>query len=178
MAGGVGVKPLVKVPFVLFLAMFVHITVMASIHIDHVRPDVLLLVTIVSGLVCGSEQGAGIGFVLGVFADLTLQTPFGLSALVLTLVGFGVGTLQSLILRSSWWIPPATAVVASAIGVVLFATIGALIGQSQLLRPGPGHLIVVAGLVAVMNGIVAVPAAAAVKWATRTGQADRAFATR
>jgi len=112
MAGGVGVKPLVKVPFVLFLAMFVHITVMASIHIDHVRPDVLLLVTIVSGLVCGSEQGAGIGFVLGVFADLTLQTPFGLSALVLTLVGFGVGTLQSLILRSSWWIPPATAVVA------------------------------------------------------------------
>ena len=171
-------NPRVKVPFVMFLAMFLHITVMASIHIDHVRPDVLLLVTVVGGLVGGSEQGAAIGFVVGMFADLTLQTPFGLSALVLTLVGFAVGTLQSVILRTSWWIPPLTAVVASAIGVVLFATLGALIGQSQLLRPGPGHLMVVAGLVALMNGVVALPAVGAMRWAMKSGQPERSFAAR
>ena len=170
--------PRVKVPFVLFLAMFVHITLMASFQIDHVHPDVLLLVTIVTGLVGGSEEGAAVGFVLGVFADLTLQTPFGLSALVLTIVGFSVGTLQSLILRTSWWIPMLTAIVASAIGVVLFATIGALIGQSQLLRPGAGHLVLVAGLVALMNGVVALPTVATLRWATKSGHPDRAFAGR
>jgi rod shape-determining protein MreD len=163
---------------VLFMAMFVHITLMASFQIDHVRPDVLLLVTIVSGLVGGSEEGAAVGFVLGVFADLTLQTPFGLSALVLTIVGFAVGTLQSLILRTSWWIPMLTAVVASAIGVVLFATVGGLIGQSQLLRPGAGHLALVAGLVALMNGVLAVPTVATLRWATKNGHPDRAFAAR
>ena len=76
-----------------------------SIHIDQVRPDAMLLLTIVSALIAGPERGAVLGFAAGVLVDLTLQTPFGLSALVLCLVGFAVGQLQAAILRSAWSIP-------------------------------------------------------------------------
>src|SRR5205807_513217 len=80
--------------------------VLAGIHVHRVRPDAMLLVAVLAGLVAGPEKGAVTGFVAGLLADLTLQTPFGLSALVLSLVGFGVGMLQTGILRTSWWIPP------------------------------------------------------------------------
>src|SRR3954462_6989690 len=108
----------VKVPLLLFVVLLVHTSVLAGVHIHRVRPDAMLLVAVLAGLVAGPERGAITGFVAGLLADLTLQTPFGLSALVLCLVAFGVGTLQSGILRSSWWIPPLTALAASAIGVV------------------------------------------------------------
>jgi rod shape-determining protein MreD len=169
-------SPRIKVPLVVALVVLLHVSLLADIHVRHVRPDALLLLAVLGGLVGGSERGAIIGFIAGVCADLMLQTPFGLSALVLTLLGFGVGSLQSTILRSSWWIPVVTAVVGSAVGVVLFALAGAIVGQSQLLHPGTAHLAVVAGLVALMNGILATPAHATLRWAFGSAQADRAYA--
>ena len=155
--------PRMKVPFVLLVVLLVHTCVLAGIHVHRVRPDAMLLVAVLAGLVAGPEKGAVTGFVAGLLADLTLQTPFGLSALVLSLVGFGVGMLQTGILRTSWWIPPLTALAASAIGVV--ALLGGLVGQTQLLRPGLSHLATIAGIVAAMNAVLAVPATPVVRWA-------------
>jgi len=157
--------PRVKVPFVLLIVLLVHTCVLAGIHVHRVRPDAMLLVAVLAGLVAGPEKGAVTGFVAGLLADLTLPTPFGLSALVLSLVGFGVGMLQTGILRTSWWIPPLTALAASAIGVVGFALLGALVGQTQFLRPGLSHLATIAGIVAAMNAFLAVPATPVVRWA-------------
>jgi rod shape-determining protein MreD len=170
--------PRVKVPLLLLLTVLLNGSVLASIRIAHVRPDALMLMTILVALSVGPERGAVLGFAAGVLADLTLQTPFGLSALVLALVGFAVGTMQTAILRSSWWIPPLTAAIASAIGVALFVVLGAIVGQSHLLRPGLLHVGVIAGLVAVMNGVLAVPASALVRWAFSGGQPERAYATK
>ena len=170
--------PRVKVPVLLLLTVVLNGSVLASIRVDRVRPDALLLMTILVALSVGPERGAVLGFAAGVLADLTLQTPFGLSALAFTLVGFAVGTLQSAILRSAWWIPPLTAAVASAIAVGLFVVLGAIVGQSQLLRPGLPHVGIVAGLVGLMNGVLAVPAAALVRWAFSGGQPERAYAAR
>src|SRR3954467_11929411 len=101
--------PKLKVPFLLFVVLLIHTSMLAGIHVHRVRPDAMLLVAVLAGLVAGPEKGAVTGFVAGLLADLTLPTPFGLSALVLSLVGFGVGMLQTGILRTSWWIPPLTA---------------------------------------------------------------------
>jgi rod shape-determining protein MreD len=169
-------SPKLKVPFLLFVIFVVNGSLLGNIHIDQVRPDAMLLLVIVSGLIAGPERGAILGFAAGALVDLTLQTPFGLSALVLCLVGFAVGQLQSTILRSSWWIPPATAAVGSVIGVGLFVVLGALVGQSQLLRPGPARLAIVAGLVAAMNCVLAPAASSLARWAFKSNQPDRAFA--
>jgi rod shape-determining protein MreD len=149
---------------VLAVMVVLHVGVLADLHVRHVRGDGMLLLVILVGLNGGPQWGTVTGFVAGVVADLTLQTPFGLSALVLTLVGFTVGTVQTAILRAAWWIAPLTVLVASAVGVVLFALLGGLVGQSQMLRPGPAHLAGVAGLVALTNAVLAVPAAALVRW--------------
>jgi rod shape-determining protein MreD len=130
--------------------------VLAGFRVRHVCPDALLLTTIAAAIVGGEETGAVTGFIAGLLSDLFLQTPLGLSALVYALIGFGVGAVQGGVLRASRWIPPLTTVIASAVGVVLFALVGAMLGQTQLLAPGPAGLARIAGLVGFMNGVGAI----------------------
>ena len=165
----------VKVAFVVLLVFLIHVSLLGEIHVHRVRPDAMLLTAILAGLIGGPERGAIVGFVAGVLADLMLQTPFGLSALVLSLLGFGVGTLQGGILRTSWWIPSLTALAASAVGVVAFALLGALVGQNQLLEPGLSHLATIAGIVAGMNAVLAIPAAPVIRWAFTPSTPDRTY---
>lgn len=168
--------PRIKVPFVLIGMLLIHTGVLGSIHIHQVRPDGMLLLAVLAGLVGGPERGALTGFTAGLLADLTLQTPFGLSALVFSLIAFGIGMLQTGILRTSWWIPPLTALAGSALGIAMFALLGALVGQTQLLEPGPSHVATIAGIVGVMNAVLAIPAAPVVRWAFARGGPDHAYA--
>lgn len=164
----------VRVALVLALTLIVHITLLSRLRIDNVRPDALLLLAVMAGLVAGPERGAIAGFCAGLVADLFLQTPFGLSALAYCLVGFGVGSIQSGILRAAWWIPVVTALGASAGGVVLYGILGAMVGQSDFVGP---RLLVIALLVGFMNAALAPAAVRLVGWAFRSGVAERAYAT-
>lgn len=151
----------VRVAAVLALTLVVHLTALSRLRIDEVRPDALLLVAVIAGLVAGPDRGAVIGFVAGVLADLFLQTPFGLSALVYCLIGFAVGSLQAGILRAAWWIPVVTALGASVAGTVLYALLGAMVGQPEFVSP---HLVTIALLVGVMNAALAPAAVRLVEW--------------
>lgn len=151
-----------RVTIVLAATLIVHLTLLSRLRIDDVRPDALLLVALMAGLTAGPERGAVVGFCAGLLADLFLQSPFGLSALAYCLVGFAVGSLQSGILRATWWIPVATAAGASAAGTVLYGILGATVGQSQFVSP---HLAVIAAIVAFMNAALAPAASRAVAWA-------------
>ena len=55
-----------------------------------IAPDIMVLLPIVAGIIGGPARGATIGFGTGLVSDLFLPTPFGLSALVGCLLGFGV----------------------------------------------------------------------------------------
>ena len=161
-----------RLAFVIFVALTLHLSLFARTHIGEVRPDVLLLLAVTGGIVGGAERGAVVGFLAGFVADLFLHTPLGLSALAFSLLGFAVGTLQSSVIRAAWWIPPATALVASAAGVLLYALLGALIGRPEFLRP---RMLVVAAGVAVANAVLAPPLVRIMAWALPR-DADRSFA--
>ena len=135
---------------------------LSRLRIEDVRPDALLLVALMAGLTAGPERGAVVGFCAGVLADLFLQSPFGLSALAYSLVGFAVGSLQSGILRAAWWIPVLTAAAASAAGIVLFGVLGAMVGQPDFVSP---RLALIAVLVGFMNATLAPAANRAIGWA-------------
>ncbi len=92
------------------------------------------------------------GFVAGLAADLLLPTPFGLSALVCCLVGFAVGASTGAVTREVWWFPPLVALAASAVAVMLYAVIGAVLGQEQFLRV---DLAAIVAVVAIVNAILA-----------------------
>lgn len=125
--------PAVRIPPVLLVLVILHTAVFPQLRVFDVAADVLLLTAIVAGVAGGPERGAAVGFAAGLLADSFLQTPFGLSALVYCLVGWGVGSFQTRILHATWWIPMLTAAVASAAGVLLFVLLGAVMGQDQLL---------------------------------------------
>ncbi len=162
----------VRLAFVLFVALTLHQSLFASVRIGDAHPQVMLLTAAAGGLLAGAERGALLGFVAGLLADLFVQTPLGLSALAYALVAFAVGSVQSGILRSAWWVAPVTALAASFAGVVLYGLLGALIGQSHFVSP---RLLVVAGAVAAMNSLLAPPMVRAIAWALKADP-ESAFA--
>lgn len=151
-----------RLPLALLFVLVVQSSALRDLRVRDVHPDGLLLFAVAAGIVAGAETGALVGFLTGLVADLFVQTPMGLSALAFALVAFAVGTLQSALIRAAWWITPLTALLGSVLGVVLFALIGAVLGQTQLVSH---ELPVIAGVVAVANAVLSLPVVRLADWA-------------
>lgn len=152
----------VRVPPLFLLAVLVHTALAPNLRLFGIGFDVMLLLAVAAGIAGGPERGAAIGFVAGLLADCFLQTPFGLSALVYALVGYGVGVFQTGVLHSSWWIPAITGAVASAIGTVGYVVLGVVVGQDHLLST---RVLRVIGVVALLHALLAPPAVKVLRWA-------------
>ena len=123
-------------------------------------PDFMLLIAVAAGITAGPTRGAAMGFASGMVIDVFLPTPLGLSALVFTLVGYGVGVANTGVLRSAWYIPVLTAGAASLAGVVLYALAGSVLGERMV----DGHLITIAVVVGVSNAVLAPVGVRLVDW--------------
>ena len=109
--------PRFRVPLLLISALALHLTLFSVMRVAGAAPDVMLLVAVAGGLVGGPVRGAVFGFAAGIAIDVFLRTPMGLSALVFTLVGYGVGVISTGVLTPTWYLPVLTASIASAGGV-------------------------------------------------------------
>ena len=158
---GMTSDPRFRVPLLLISALALHLTIFSVLRIGGVAPDMMLLVAVAGGLVGGPVRGAVLGFAAGLAVDVFLRTPMGLSALVFTLVGYGVGIVSTGVLTPSWYLPVVTASIASAAGVVLYAFAGAMLGEPMLNR----RLVTIVSVVAVGNAVLAIPVIRAVTWA-------------
>ncbi len=151
-------KARLRVAALVVVAFLLQATVVSDLRIDEVAPDLLLVVAICAGLAGGARQGVLVGFMAGLLADLYLtETPVGLSALVLCIVGYGVGTLRENVLPEGWLLTPALAMVATGGGVALFVAVGDIVGQTQLVAMGRSGLVRIAVIEAVWSGVLAVP---------------------
>jgi rod shape-determining protein MreD len=161
-AGAVTADPRLRVPLVVITALVLQLSVLTRLRVAGVMPDIMLLLAVAAGLTGGQARGAIVGFASGMAVDLFLRTPLGLSALVFCMVGYAVGTAQTGILRSSWWIPVVTALLASAAGELLFALAGAMVGETQLVR---AHLLLVIAVVGATNALLAPLTVRTMGWA-------------
>ena len=75
----------------MFAAALLQVTVVATIDVGGGAPDLLLLLLVGFALLRGSLVGAGAGFFAGVLVDTATLGTFGLTSLLLTLVGYWVG---------------------------------------------------------------------------------------
>jgi rod shape-determining protein MreD len=153
-----------RITLVMILFVTVQQTLMLDIRIGGVHPDIMTLLPIVAGIVGGPARGASMGFGAGLVADLFLPTPFGLSALVGCLLGFGVGLATLALDRTASWLPPVAALVGSALYEVVYAVLGSVLGQPQMLHV---NMVKVVVLVSVVNAVLALPALRLVSWALR-----------
>ncbi len=151
-----------KVVAVVLGTLILQLSLFARFSYEGARPDLMLLLAVIAGLVAGPERGAMVGFAAGLAFDIVLSTPLGLSALVYTLVGYGVGLVGATVVRSSWWISPAVAAVGSAAGVLLYALVGEVLGQATLSGPSLTAIVVV---VSAVNAVLAAPAVRVLRWA-------------
>jgi rod shape-determining protein MreD len=159
------VSPAVRVPPLMILVYVLHVAVFPQLRVFDVAADVMILVAIAAGVVAGPERGATMGFVAGLLADLLLQTPLGLSALTYSLVGWWVGSLQTRVLHATWWIPVLTAAAATAAGTLLFAALGAVVGQDQLVSL---RLVPIMGVTALWAAVLSPLFIRAFRWALVT----------
>jgi rod shape-determining protein MreD len=141
-----------RVAVVAVVLLIAQLTLMSDLRIAGSTGDLLVLIALCAALAGGQQVGAISGFICGILVDLTLQTPFGLSALVYALLAYLVGLLQASVLRPTWWLAPLTVGVASALSAGLLAIGLVILGpagtelQSQVLV----DMAVVGGLNAVL----------------------------
>ncbi len=152
---------LARLSLVVLVFLVVQETVMLDLHVGGIHPDIMVLLPILAGVVGGPSRGAAIGFTTGLVSDLFLPTPFGLSALVGCLLGFGVGLATIALDRTAWWLAPMAALGGSALYEVAYGALGSVLGQPQMLHVALARIVVV---VSVTNMVLALPAMRLVKW--------------
>lgn len=131
------------------VALVVQVTILARLQLPGAVPDLLLLTVLGLALVYGHVGGALVGFGAGLLADLAPPADHaaGRYALVLCVIGYlaGLAKPDNGQIRSATG--PMAVVVASAIGsTLLYAGVGALVGDTAARHVGLGSLLFTAAL--------------------------------
>ena len=157
------VQLIVRWGALLLTAFVLQIGVFTDLKLFGVHPEILLLVAICAGLVGGPDQGCR-----GRLRGRRARRP-----------GASPGCSASRRWRSRWsgsrWARPrsrssarrcgisiAIAVAASAVGTLLYAAVGEMLGQRSLSDP---RLWAIVGIVSAVNGLLCVPGLAVCRWA-------------
>lgn len=139
---------LLSVPLVV-VALVIQVSVLARLHLPGAVPDLLLLTVLGLAMVYGHVTGALIGFGAGLLADLAPPADHaaGRYALVLCVIGYLAGLAKPENGRLKSATGPMAVVVAAAIGAtLLYAGVGALVGDTAARHVGLGSLLFTAAL--------------------------------
>jgi rod shape-determining protein MreD len=158
----VTLRSVIRVMLVIFAVLVVQSTVILNIRIGGVHPDLLWLLPITAALLDGPETGAMVGFWSGLAFDLVLPTPLGLSALVGCLLGYSVGAATKAVDNRAVWLKPVTALIGSVAAEMLFAALGAVFGQQQMVQI---NFLTVFLVVATSSVLLVLPVNRMMRWA-------------
>ena len=147
---------------VVVVAFVLQVGLVADVRPFGVHGDVMLLLAVCAGLAGGPGRGAVVGFVAGLLVDLLMPGTLGVAAMAYAVVGFVVGTVQEAMLNTSRAFSIVVTAIASALGILLFALLGELLGQRSLTDP---QLLPIVGIVAAFNALLCVPTLAVSRWA-------------
>ncbi|MFB7243055.1 rod shape-determining protein MreD [Streptomyces populi] len=131
------------------VALVIQVSVLARLHLPGAVPDLVLLTVLALALVYGHVGGALIGFGAGLLSDLAPPADHaaGRYALVLCVVGYLAGLARPENGRLKSATGPMAVVVAAAIGsTVLYAGVGALVGDTAARHVGLSSLLITATL--------------------------------
>lgn len=126
------------------VALVLQVSVLARLHLPGAVPDLVLLTVLALALVYGHVGGALIGFGAGLLTDLAppADHAVGRYALVLCVIGYLAGLVKPENGQLKSATGPMAVVVAAAVGsTLLYAGVGALVGDTAARHVGlPGLL--------------------------------------
>ncbi|MFI5659167.1 rod shape-determining protein MreD [Streptomyces sp. NPDC051684] len=154
------------------VALVLQVCILARLQLPGAVPDLMLLTVLGLALVYGHVGGAFVGFGAGLLADLAPPADHaaGRYALVLCVIGYlaGLAKPESGQLRSA--AGPMLVVVGAAVGTtLLYAGVGALVGDTAARDVGLGSLIFTAALYDLLLAPFVVPG---VMWLARRAEND------
>ncbi|WP_069172783.1 rod shape-determining protein MreD [Streptomyces griseus] len=126
------------------VALVVQVSVLARLQLPGATPDLLLLVVLGLAFVYGPVSGSLIGFAAGLLADLAPPADHaaGRYALVLCVIGYVAGmTRPENGQIKSAFAPMAFVAVAAVGSTLLYAGVGALVGDTAARHVGLGSLL-------------------------------------
>lgn len=126
----VGISRFLVMGAMVLLAVAVQSTLLARLTLLGVIPQLVLVVVVSLAFLDGPRVGLVAGFAGGMLQDLLLpQSVIGLTALVYTLVGYGVGALRQFAPSGSVWSPVFAVALASAVAEFGYAMLAIILGQ-------------------------------------------------
>jgi rod shape-determining protein MreD len=155
-------RAVLRVALVIFVVLMVQQTMMVALRVGGVHPDLLWLLPITAALADGPETGGIVGFWAGLAFDLVLPTPFGLSALVGCLLGYAVGALTSAVDPRTTWLKPVAALAGSVAADMLFAVLGAILGQPQMVQI---DFVALFFMISISSVVFVLPVSRLMRWA-------------
>lgn len=109
----------------ILLTIIVQSTVLPLFAYKGVRPDLLLLMVMSTGLLAGKEQGIGVGFFCGLLQDLASGNIFGLNTLSKMATGYAFGMVEGKVFKEHLFLPLLAGAVAAIVHtVVAFSLLG------------------------------------------------------
>jgi rod shape-determining protein MreD len=114
---------------IIVTAVLLQSTVFAQMRLLGVRPELMYLVTILIAIMEGPQEGAVVGFAGGMVQDFMLNTPKGITALTLTLLGYTMGMARQYIVSPSPLLPTMLVAVGTFAGTAFYQIVRALLGQ-------------------------------------------------
>ncbi|MFJ4921934.1 rod shape-determining protein MreD [Streptomyces sp. NPDC088725] len=154
------------------VALVLQVSVLARLQLPGAVPDLTLLVVLALAFVYGHVSGALIGFGAGLLADLSPPADHaaGRYALVLCVIGYLAGLARPDKGQIRTALGPMAVVVGAAIGsTLLYAAVGALVGDTAARHVGLGGLLFTAALYDLLLAPFCVPL---VMWLARRAEND------
>ena len=143
-----------RVALLLILAVVLQISTLSQMPILGGHFDVVVRVVAAVGYYAGSLSGCAVGFAAGFLLDLLTGATMGVSSLVLTAVGYGVGRFRELRDPSHGLMPLAAGAAATGAWVLAFAAVSFMLDVGATVSP----LVLREMLVTVLlNALLALP---------------------
>lgn len=138
---------------VIVTALLLQTTVFPVLTLLKVKPELLYLVTVVFAALLGPAEGAIVGFVGGLAQDFLLNSPKGITALTLTMLGYTVGLARHYITSPSPLLPAVLVALGTAAGVAFHQGVAFLLGEEE----GPFGYVAKVVLVTAVYGAILTP---------------------
>lgn len=155
------------VAVLLVLAVLIEVTVLAPLPFPGATPALVLVVVVILASQFGSSTGAVSGFAGGLLLDIAPPAAgtIGITALLLTVVGYAVGRFAESDDRP-WWTFAVLAAVAAPLVVLAGAVLGGLLGDPRVRWDEViGLMISSAGYAVVLGLLLTLPLRRLCRWA-------------
>ena len=152
------VRRVVLCAILIILAVVIEVTVLAPIHFPGATPGLVLVTVAALAFAFGPVTGCSVGFAAGLLLDLAppASGTIGISALILTLVGFVLGRVGDADDRPLA-ITTALTGVAGGLAVLAAAALGGLLGNPRIQWGEVPVMIITATLYAAILAMPLVP---------------------